>query len=84
MSPSDVTSALPAATQTTLEFADNRLLIDLCGAYDAHLAAIEKALEVQIVRRGNQIAILGEAASSARAEGVLNTLYARLEGGRTV
>lgn len=84
MSPSDVTTALPAATQTTLEFADNRLLIDLCGAYDAHLAAIEKALDVQIVRRGNQLAILGDADTTARAEGMLNTLYARLEGGRLV
>lgn len=84
MSLSDVTSALPAATQTTLEFADNRLLIDLCGAYDAHLAAIEKALDVQLVRRGNKIAVLGEAEVTPRAAEVLNTLYARLEGGRTV
>ncbi|MGB3245588.1 MAG: PhoH family protein [Sulfitobacter sp.] len=84
MNTSDVTTALPAATQTTLEFADNRLLIDLCGAYDAHLAAIEKALDVQIVRRGNQLAILGDADEAAQAVSVLNTLYARLEGGRTV
>jgi len=84
LSLSDVTSALPAATQTTLEFADNRLLIDLCGAYDAHLAAIEKALDVQLVRRGNKIAVLGEAEVTPRAAEVLNTLYARLEGGRTV
>lgn len=84
MSPSDVTSALPAATQTTLEFADNRLLIDLCGAYDAHLALIEKALEVQLVRRGNQMAILGEADAATRAADTLNTLYSRLESGRSV
>ncbi|MEW9919596.1 PhoH family protein [Marimonas sp. MJW-29] len=67
-----------------LEFPDNRLLIDLCGAYDAHLAAIEKALEVQIVRRGNHLSVMGEPEASARAAGVLNTLYARLEGGRAV
>ena len=32
-----------------IEFPDNRLLIDLCGAYDQHLAAIEKALDVVLV-----------------------------------
>lgn len=82
MSPNDVPTAAPAAAQRVLEFPDNRLLIDLCGAYDAHLAAIEKALEVQIVRRGNQLAVMGYGAEQAGA--VLNTLYARLEGGRSV
>ncbi|WP_299876116.1 PhoH family protein [uncultured Sulfitobacter sp.] len=68
-----------------LEFPDNRLLIDLCGAYDAHLAAIEKALEVQIVRRGNQLSVMAEdEAAQAQAEVVLNTLYTRLESGRAV
>ncbi|MGC1496933.1 MAG: PhoH family protein [Sulfitobacter sp.] len=70
--------------ERVLEFPDNRLLIDLCGAYDAHLAAVEKALEVQIVRRGNHVSILGDADAAGQAEGILNTLYARLEGGRTV
>ena len=73
-----------AAAETVLEFPDNRLLIDLCGAYDAHLAAIETALEVQIIRRGNQLALLGEEAATTQATTVLNTLYARLEGGRSV
>ncbi len=84
MPPSDQMTAVPAADPIVLEFADNRLLIDLCGAYDAHLAAIEKALDVQIIRRGNQLSILGDTDSKQRAEGVLNTLYARLESGRTV
>ncbi|SFS66849.1 phosphate starvation-inducible protein PhoH [Sulfitobacter marinus] len=71
-------------TARLLEFQDNRLLIDLCGAYDAHLAAIEKTLGVQIVRRGNQLSLIGDDDATARAETVLNALYARLEGGRTV
>ena len=33
-----------AAPETLLEFPDNRLLIDLCGANDRHLARIEEAL----------------------------------------
>jgi len=82
--PSDLMTAAPVADPVVLEFPDNRLLIDLCGAYDAHLAAIEKALEVQIVRRGNQVSIMGDPDASTQAASVLNTLYARLEGGRTV
>ncbi|WP_246455696.1 PhoH family protein [Sulfitobacter aestuariivivens] len=75
---------MPPQTETVLEFPDNRLLIDLCGAYDAHLASIEKALEVQIVRRGNQLSVLGDTGAVSQAASVLNTAYARLEGGRTV
>lgn len=74
----------PAQATKLLEFPDNRLLIDLCGAYDAHLALIEKILDVQIVRRGNQLSLMGEDDSVLRAETVLNALYARLEGGRSV
>ena len=84
MPPSDQITASPAAEPVVLEFADNRLLIDLCGAYDAHLAAIEKALSVQIIRRGNHLSILGEIESQQQAEAALNTLYARLESGRKV
>jgi phosphate starvation-inducible PhoH-like protein len=59
-------------------------LIDLCGAYDQHLAAIEKALDVQIIRRGNQLAILGSAAGLDEVTEILKALYQRLEAGRTI
>ncbi|MFG6568192.1 PhoH family protein [Sulfitobacter sp. 1A13679] len=72
------------AAERVVEFPDNRLLIDLCGAYDAHLAAIEKSLEVQIIRRGNHLQILGEGEAVEKAESLLNALYVRLEGGRAV
>ncbi|MEM9434753.1 MAG: PhoH family protein [Pseudomonadota bacterium] len=65
-----------------LEFPDNRLLIDLCGEFDKHLAHIEHTLGVQIIRRGNQLAVLGDARIEAAR--VLNALYARLESGRHV
>ncbi len=84
MPPSDLMTAAPVADPVVLEFPDNRLLIDLCGAYDAHLAAIEKALEVQIIRRGNHLSVMGDPDAAAQAASVLNTLYTRLEGGRTV
>jgi len=67
-----------------LEFPDNRLLIDLCGEYDRNLAMIEKALDVQIVRRGNQLSILGAAAGLSEATAVLQSLYQRLELGRPI
>lgn len=71
-----------APSETLLEFPDNRLLIDLCGEFDRNLAQIEQVLGVQIVRRGNQLAVMGEAADKAAT--VLEALYVRLEGGRSV
>ena len=70
--------------EALIEFPDNRLLIDLCGPYDGHLTAIENALEVQIIRRGNVLVLLGEEAAQARAQEILQALYLRLEGGKEV
>ncbi len=67
-----------------LEFPDNRLLIDLCGEYDRNLADIEQKLSVQIVRRGNQLAVMGEEGPREQAAAVLTALYDRLESGRSV
>ena len=67
-----------------IEFPDNRLLIDLCGEYDRNLADIEQNLTVQIIRRGNQLAILGEEAHQKEAAEVLQSLYQRLETGKSV
>jgi phosphate starvation-inducible PhoH-like protein len=78
-----------AQDQTTthevlLEFPDNRLLIDLCGEYDRNLADIEQKLNVQIVRRGNQLSVMGDDSAREQAAGVLTALYDRLETGRSV
>ena len=70
--------------ETLLEFPDNRLLIDLCGEFDRNLAQIEHALSVQIMRRGNQLAIMGEDAARQRTSEVLQSLYMRLEAGREI
>ncbi|MEO1138248.1 MAG: PhoH family protein [Pseudomonadota bacterium] len=70
--------------ETVVEFPDNFLLIDLCGEYDRNLAEIEKSLAVQILRRGNQLAIIGDADASNTARDVLLALYQRLEEGRSV
>ena len=71
-------------TDTLLEFPDNRLLIDLCGVNDRHLARIEEGLGVHILRRGNQLAVVGTPEAQAEAAGLLRGLYARLEQGKPV
>ncbi len=73
-----------AIDETVIEFPDNFLLIDLCGEYDRNLADIEKSLGVQILRRGNQLAIIGDTDSAEAARDVLMSLYQRLEEGRSV
>ncbi len=80
----DSTSEQSAAQEMLLEFPDNRLLIDLCGEFDRNLADIEQKLEVQIVRRGNQLLVIGDEQPRGRAVTVLQTLYDRLESGRAV
>lgn len=84
MAASDLTLNPEQATpaETLLEFPDNRLLIDLCGEFDRNLAQIEQVLGVQIVRRGNHLAVMGEAAEKAAT--VLEALYLRLEAGKSV
>ena len=70
--------------RTELEFADNRLLIDLCGEHDRNLARLENELGVQILRRGNHLQIMGETPSRDRAVETLQALYSRLAEGRSL
>jgi len=71
-----------APPETHLEFSDNRLLVGLCGEHDRNLARIEDSLGIQIVRRGNRLAVLGEDGLRERASEVLRALYRRLESGK--
>ena len=68
----------------TLDFPDNRLLIDLCGEFGRNLAQVEQVLEVQIVHRGNQLDVSGPADACERAVAALKAMYARLEEGRSL
>ncbi len=68
----------------SIEFADNRLLVELCGVYDGNLTKIEQDLSVQIVRRGNHLQVMGEEDSLVKAREVLEALYQRLEAGKGV
>jgi len=67
-----------------IEFPDNRLLVDLCGEYDRNLLEIENKLDVEIVRRGNQISIHGDGQCQKRAADLLKSLYQRLEQGHAI
>ncbi len=71
-------------TEAILEFPDNRLLIDLCGEFDRNLTDIEARTGVQILRRGNQLAVHGPEDVVPAAVDVLRGLYERLEQGREV
>ncbi len=73
-----------ANTETLLNFPDNKHLIDLCGEFDRNLTQIEAALTVQLLRRGNEIAIIGKAANNEKALAILNSLYQRVEQGKAV
>ena len=70
--------------ETTLEFPDNRLLIDLCGELDSNLKKIETATGVEISRRGNVVTMTGEVSERKHAEATLRAIYSRLEQKRPV
>ena len=78
------TNSPASAPEIVLEFPDNRLLIDLCGEFDRNLAQIEQALDVTIVRRGNELSLHGEDAAAQRAQATVGALYQRLEQGRQI
>ena len=67
-----------------LEFADNKLLIDLCGEFDRNLAELENKLSIHIVRRGNVLDLIGDKPAAKTAIQVLNALYHRLESGKLI
>jgi phosphate starvation-inducible protein PhoH and related proteins len=70
--------------ETLLEFPNNRILIDLCGEFDRNLAQVEHQIGVHILRRGNQIAVVGHGQARTQAAAVLQGLYSRLETGRAI
>jgi len=71
-----------APDETTLEFPDNRLLIDLCGEYDRNLTQLEQGLAIVILRRGNVLILQGDPEVRSRGAEVIAALYERLEEGR--
>ena len=76
ISPASVTNAVP---EVVITLPDNKLLIDLCGEFDKNLAQIEKSIPIQIIRRGNELTLIGNAKSAKSAQDTLEKMYQRLE-----
>ena len=79
---SSSSSPLPEQRSVTLQFDDNALLPLLYGEHDRHLARIEQRLGVRLGSRGNRLTIAGTGAQTEMAEGVLRSLWRRLERGQ--
>ena len=80
----DALSSTAVQNESRIEFPDNRLLAKLCGEYDRNLTTIETELFVQIIRRGNQLVLIGDNEALASAVSILQSLYNRIEQGRDV
>lgn len=65
-------------------FEDEAHLPNLFGAYDRHLARLEKEFGVHLASRGGQVAITGPADAVAAAESALNALYADARAGHAI
>ena len=70
--------------QKSIEFPDNRLMIDLCGQLDTNLAKIEDSVNVQIARRGNWLEISGQKEDCNSAILILRGIYSQLTLGTTL
>jgi len=71
----ETTESLP------LKFKDNALLAQLAGEHNANLRIIERALDVRIHLRGNQLTLQGSPHDVDVASRVLKELYSLLEAG---
>ena len=80
----DALSRTAVQNENQIEFPNNRLLAKLCGEYDRNLTTIETELFIQIVRRGNQLVLIGDEESLSSGVSILQYLYNRLEQGRDV
>jgi len=84
-SPSRKASAkVPARPPLLLNFDDNRLLGQLFGEHDRHLARIEKEFGVIVSSRGNRVSVAGSAAAQQATKHVLTNLYEQARRGLDV
>ncbi len=75
---------MSAEQELLIEFPDNLLMAALVGEHSKNLVPIEQQLQVQIMHKGNQLAVIGDQDGQKRAAEVLHALYVRLEQGRDV
>lgn len=84
MTPSTAGRPAKKTGSLVIDFDDNRLLSELFGEHDSHLARLEQELGVMATSRGNELVITGTKDARARAETVVKDLYARLKSGLEV
>lgn len=77
-------SSAAARTRIDVPFEDNRLLADLLGEYDSHLALIENRLGIEAQPHGNVVVLNGSKEACETAREVLETLYERLSKGEKI
>ncbi|MEO5354005.1 MAG: PhoH family protein [Magnetococcus sp. XQGC-1] len=73
----------PLSTER-MEFPDNRLVMELCGALDVHLKQMEEALAVSLHPLGNRITITAPEPRLKKVRQLLTELYSALEEGHAV
>ena len=71
-------------TRIVVPFEDNRVLTQLLGEHDNHLALIEDRLGIDAHAHGNVVIVTGPPAACAIARDVLEKLYTRVSKGETV
>ena len=73
-----------AETRLVVPFEDNRLLTELLGEFDAHLALIEERLSIEAHAHGNVVTLIGSESGCQIARDVLEHLYARVRAGERI
>ncbi len=73
-----------ANKRIVVPFEDNRLLTQLLGEYDSHLALIEDRLGIEAHAHGNVVILNGPQAACEIARGVLEQLYERVSAGQQI
>ena len=73
-----------AETRLVVPFEDNRLLTELLGEFDAHLALIEERLAIEAHAHGNVVTLIGSEGGCQIARDVLEHLYARVRAGERI
>ncbi len=71
-------------SQLELAFEDNKLVAQLYGDFDQHLALIEQRVSVRATPRGNHVMLSGAASAVDQARRVLESLYGLLEEGQAI
>jgi len=74
----------PGKKRVIVPFEDNRLLPELLGEHDAHLALIEDRLGIEAQAHGNVVTLAGSESACEIARAILEQLYARIAQGHEV